>query len=107
MRLYGWSIRTMYVPAGNVRVVGPAFAFGLSCPSRPSCPAFGPLSLLSRGAPPPLADASRAARSDACAAGVGAGASVVVVVVGGVAVFFDGTVTVNSDVARVISTPCF
>src|SRR5262245_63280547 len=92
MRLYGWSMRTTYEPAGKVRVAGaPDF---LSCPSCPSCPALGPPTSALRasvGKPDPP-DAS---------------CPLLFVVVGRAGAFFPGTVTVNDAVAREISTPCF
>src|SRR5262249_48086465 len=71
----------MYEPAGNVRVVGGAWR---------SAEAFALLSWpwsLGPPTPSPLPAVS--------------------VAVGRGGVFFPGTVTVNSDVAREISTPCF
>src|SRR6266487_256323 len=82
-------MRTMYEPAGKVRVVGAVgFLSCPSCPSRPSCPL----------GPPTLSCLSCPSRPSC---------PLLFVVVGFGGAFFPGTVTVNDAVAREISTPCF
>src|SRR2546426_5802955 len=106
----------MYVPAGKVRVVGSfrsaeAFALlWLSCGPL----AFRPTLFTARGAPPPLATALRRSPPWLAAGAASLSSrwppalpSCPSVVVGGRGgVFFEGTVTVNSEVAREISIPC-